>query len=110
MTRFYGAVGFGITAKKAPGVWEDSIKERYFYGDVKRNSRRLENGESINDNINMENSIEIIGDEYAFNNFLNIKYVRWMGTCWKISNIEIQKPRLILTIGGVYNGDENGIE
>lgn len=110
MSKFYGKVGFGITNEISPAVWDSDVEERYYYGEVKRNSRRLENGESINDNININNTIEIIGDDYAFNNFFNIKYIFWMNSFWKISNIEIQPPRLILTIGGVYNGDTSRTE
>lgn len=105
MTRFSGVIGFGFTEKTAPGVWKDEFEERHVYGEVKRDTRRLENGTSVNDNINTNNVIEIIGDDYIFDNFLNIKYVSWMGSLWKISNVDVQRPRLILTIGGIYNGD-----
>lgn len=110
MTRFCGALGIATTEKTAPGVWEEKIKDRTVYGESKSMNRRLENGVSINDNITVNNMIEIMADEDILANFFNIRYVIWMGVKWKISNIDVQPPRLVLTLGGIYNGDEEGTE
>ena len=106
MSRFYDVVGYSETKEVRPGVWEDVIVEKPYFGDVTRNSRRWENGEHLNDNLNINNTIEIVADAYAYNNFFSIKYVKWMGALWKVTNVEVQRPRLVLTIGGVYNGTE----
>lgn len=103
MSKFYGAIGFAETFETTPGVWEEKITRRYYYGDIKRNSRRLQSGDSTNDNINVNNEISIISDPYANQNFHAIRYAEFMGAKWKISDIEVQYPRLILTIGGLYN-------
>ena len=58
----------------------------------------------INDDININNSISIVADPYAYENFHNMRYAILEGVKWKITNVEINRPRLILTIGGVYNG------
>lgn len=107
--KFYGVVGYSETVEETgdrEGNWiPDQITERKYYGDVIKNSRRYDvNNDSTNDNLNINNSISILADAYAYNHFFAMKYVRWMGTYWKITNVEVQRPRLILTIGGVYNG------
>lgn len=105
MARYFGRIGWAETAETAPGVWEEVITERNYYGDVIRNSRRWENGENLNDNVIISNSISIVADDYAYTHLANIRYVEWMGSLWKPSGIEVQRPRIILQIGGVYNGD-----
>lgn len=104
MSKFYGTIGFAITTENAPGVWQDSIVTRNYYGDILRNTRQYQSGDSLNDNLNISNEFSIIADPFAYENFHSMKYVEYMGTKWKISNIDAsQRPRLILTVGGVYN-------
>lgn len=106
MARFHGEVGYGeaIESPTESGVWVDVITEFPYFGDVVRNTRKLESGESLNDDITVGNSISIIADEYAIKHFFNIKYVRWEGVLWTVTSVEVRSPRLILTLGGVYNG------
>lgn len=104
MAKFYGPIGFAITTETSAGVWTEVIKEYNYIGDVIRNTRRLEPGENLNDNLTINNSISIVADPFANQNFHAMRYVKWMGASWKITNVEVQRPRLLLTIGGVYNG------
>lgn len=104
MSRFYGAVGYAKTVNTAPGVFEEVEEEMMYYGDVLRNARRLESGENLNDQLVVNNSISIVADAHALNHFFEIRYVVWEGTKWKVTNVEVQRPRLILTLGKVYNG------
>lgn len=106
MARFYGAVGYGETVEEpaGSGIWVDKITEYQYSGDVVRNSRRLEDGQGLNNDINVGNSISIIANPYAFQHFFNIKYVEWMGTLWTVTSVEVRSPRLILSLGSVYNG------
>ena len=104
MAKYYGMVGYAETRETRPGIWEEIITERPYYGDVIRNARRLENGESIHDNVVINNSISVVADPYAYRHFANIRFIEWMGAKWKVTNVEVQSPRLLFTIGGVYNG------
>lgn len=104
MARFYGRVGYGETAESAPGVWVDVIVERSYYGDVVRNARNLHAGENLNFDLSVQNSISIVADAYANEHFFNIRYIEWAGTLWTVTRVEVQSPRLILTLGEVYNG------
>ena len=103
MPKFYGPVGYAETKETAPGVWTEVITERYYYGDVNRNTRRLQTSDKVNDDINVSNEISIVADPFANGNFHAMRYVGFMGAKWKISNVEVQCPRLILSIGGLYN-------
>ena len=106
MAKFYGPIGYGISSETAPGVWTDTIVERNYRGDVLQNYRKVSQGESTNDNIDMSNRLSIISDKFAMQHFHTIKYVKWMGAAWKVTTVDAsQRPRLILTIGGVYNGE-----
>lgn len=104
MAKWHGNIGYVETVEVQPGIWEEQVIERQYYGDVTRNTRTLQPSDGVNDNINISNNISIIADPYANENFHNMRYAQFMGTNWKITNIEVQYPRLILTIGGVYNG------
>ena len=107
MARFYGKVGFAQVSEIRPGVWDDTIVERPYYGDMIRNLRRHESGQDkVIDDINISNEFSILADAYANENFHNIKYVEYMGVKWNVSTVTVQSPRLILSAGGVYNGPQ----
>lgn len=113
MAKFYGAVGFmtdyqeGLEENEGVAM-EYPIIERMYYGDVARISRRWENGTDINDNLTISNQISVVSDDYMNEHLFAIKYVTWMGARWKVTNVELQRPRIQLTIGGVYNGPTPG--
>lgn len=104
MTKFYGTVGYGQSTEVKMGVWQDLITERKYFGDVVRNSRRLVSNAELNDDISVGNSISILADPYALEHFFAMRFVEWAGTLWKVIDVEEQRPRLILRLGGVYNG------
>ena len=103
MAKWFGKIGFAETKETSPGVWEEIITVREYYGDVTRNTRRFQSSENLNDNIVVSNDISIVADPYAIQNFHSIRYIEFMGTKWKIDNVEVSYPRLILTLGEIYN-------
>lgn len=103
MAKFYGKIGYGKQVETAPGVWEEQISEHLYYGDVVRNTRSLQNSHNLNDNININNQFSIVADPFAVQNFHLMKYIEYMNVKWKITNVEVQYPRLLLSVGGVYN-------
>lgn len=105
MTRFYGVVGYIDTKETSPGVWEEIPTEKKYRGDITKNIKRFDSGDSLNDNISLNNTISIIADAYAYKNYFAIRYIEWMGARWKVTSVEVQRPRLILSVGGVYNGN-----
>lgn len=104
MAKFYGAVGFTTNEETSPGIWEGVSTERKYSGNVIKNTNKWRSGEHLNDDIVINNRISIVADPYAFDNFFAMQYVCWMGVNWKIKNVEIERPRIILSIGGVHNG------
>lgn len=103
MAKFYGKIGFIDTKETSPGVWVDTPVERYYYGDIVRNSRRLTSSDEINNSVDVSNEIRIVSDPYANENFHRMRYVEFMGSLWRVSNVSVEYPRLVLTLGGVYN-------
>ena len=112
MARFSGTIGFLRTEEtdpeNHPGVWKEILTERRYYGDVLSNSRRWDQngGYSLNDNLVINNRISVVADRFANANTGAMKFVRWLGDTWEITNVEIQYPRIILTIGGQYHEPE----
>lgn len=106
MARWSGIVGYVKTEETTPGVWEEQVTERKYYGDLNRNTRRLQTASQLNDNIDIANEVSIVADPYAMGNFHAMRYVEFMGTRWKVSTVEVQYPRLILTLGGLYTNGE----
>lgn len=107
MAKFYGKVAFAIASEENPkGVYKETIVTRSYYGDLIRNSRKLESADQVNDNINISNEISIVADPYAYENFHSIRYVEFMGAKWKVRTVDVQYPRLVLTLGGLYNGQQ----
>lgn len=106
MAKFYGKIGYGITEEVKPGVWVNNIIEKNVIGDLTKNSRLLEKSDGVNDNINISNTISIVADPYITENFHLIKYVKFLGVAWKVKVAEVQYPRIILTLGGEYNGEQ----
>ena len=103
MAKYCGKIGYATTVETTPGVWSEQIVERKYYGDLTRNSRRLQSSDKVNDDIVIANQLSIVADPYAINNFHSMRYAEFMGAKWKVSDVEVQYPRLILTLGGVYN-------
>lgn len=104
MAKYCGVVGFAVTEETRPGIWTNVVTEREYYGDVLSNARRLQTIDQLNDDINVSNRISIVADAFANENFHSMRFIEYMGTVWKVTNVEVQRPRLILTLGGVYNG------
>lgn len=102
MPKIFGVIGFA-TLNNSNGVWSEDIYESSYYMDLIRNSRYLQTTNQVNDDISVSNEISIVADPYAKNNFHMIRYVEFMGTKWKVTSVNVQQPRLILTLGGVYN-------
>lgn len=106
MAKCHGKIGYCIASETAPGVWVDSVTERSFYGDMLRNVKRNENSGGVNDNITLSNQISVVADPFSRDNFCRIKYVKFKDVAWSVLSVEVQYPRLILTLGGVYNGEQ----
>ena len=103
MAKFHGVIGYAFEEETAPGVWEDVQVEKEYRGDVILNQFRWQSSEQLNENLNIDNSISIIADEFAYLRFGYMKYVTWHGEKWKIQSISVNRPRIVIQIGGLYN-------
>lgn len=105
MAKYHGKVGFVYTKQTRPGVIAEVADERAYNGDILRSQKRWEQSSNqLNENLTLSNQFSIVADPYAYDNFFAIRYIWYMGARWKVTNVEIARPRLLLTVGGVYNG------
>jgi hypothetical protein len=104
MAKFSGLIGYAIQSETTPGVWENQIVEKSYRGDILLSQQRWEKTESANNNLNLDNSISVIADPYAYANSGFIKYIVLHGQKWSIKSLAINRPRIVLQIGGLYNG------
>src|SRR5699024_2249461 len=104
---FHGVVGYAEAAVEDPpgsGIWKEPIVEKTYYGEIVRNSRQLREGEKINNDLSVQNSISIVADAYANDHFFAMRYVKWAGSLWIVEDVTVERPRLLLRLGGIYNG------
>lgn len=107
MTKFYGDVGFVETTQTSSGIWEPVCTPRKYFGDIVRNQRRYQdNAQGVNDNLNISIEVSILGDDYAYDNYGNIRWVEFRGVKWKVTWINLEYPRITLTLSGIYNENE----
>lgn len=106
MAKFYGIVGYVTQEETAPGVWTNKVIEKAYRGDLLRTQRKLVSNENLNGSITISNEISIVADPYAHANSHYIRYVKFGGACWDVTSVEVQHPRLVLSVGGVYNGEQ----
>jgi hypothetical protein len=106
MARYYGTIGYASSTESAPGsgVWSDVIEKRSYFGDLLRSSSASRDAETLNKDIIIGNYISVVADEYAINHFSQIKFVELAGHYWEVVRVDVQSPRLLITLGSVYNG------
>ena len=107
MAKYYGNIGFATQAETRPGIWEDTVEARPYKGDVLHSGRRYEQSESINDNLVLTNRFSIISDAYLLAHIPELRYLEYQGAKFKITSVELERPRVTISVGGVYvSGNE----
>ena len=104
MAKFAGLVGYGVQVETSPGIWENEERTLVMKGDLIRQNVDIRGNDKINGDIALGHRLSLIGDAYAFDNYFNMKWVEIDGRKWTVASIEVQRPRLIVGIGGLYNG------
>lgn len=104
MAKYAGLVGYVTQEETVPGVWIPVATERKMRGDVIGLGYSFQENEKVNDDITLQHRLSLVGDPFAYKHFTTIKYVHYLGVKWKVTGVQIQRPRLILSLGGVWNG------
>ena len=104
MAKYFGNIGFVHTTESSPGVYLEEVQRKPYSGEVIKSSSRVQQGPNVNDDIVINNVVSIISDPFADNNYFAIRFLEMAGASWKVTNVELRRPRLLLTLGGVYNG------
>lgn len=104
MAKYSGLVGYVSQEETAPGVWIPTDKPRKMKGDIIRQSSSVQNDGKVNSDLSLNHRVSLVGDAYAFDNYYKIKWISIHGSKWEVDSVEIQRPRLIVTVGGLWNG------
>jgi hypothetical protein len=104
MAKFSGLVGYVTQSESSPGVWSSVENPIMMKGDIIRQSSNGQNDDKVNSDVSLNHRVSLVGDAYSFGNYYNIRWVEINGLKWEISSIEIQRPRIIVTLGGIWNG------
>lgn len=110
MNKWYGIVGYVEDIETEPGIWEQKVTELPYFGDVLKLSSRWSSSNTLNDNVTVDNQISILADPFAYKHFSSIKFVEFMGAMWEVSTIKPEYPRLIVSMGGLWNGEREQAE
>lgn len=104
--KYSGLAGFEKKHNEVrPGVLQNQIKEVRIKGDV------INYGHSLNptqgsdqQDVHIRNRLSIVMNPYLRDNFSSLVYVIFMNVKWEVSSFTINGPRVIIDLGGVYNG------
>ena len=105
MGKFAGSVGYVIETETNPGVWSATDNVRHMQGDVLRVASTFQGNEKVNKDVTLQHRISLVGDSFAYEHFFEIRWIEYLGTKWEVTLLEVQKPRIIATLGGVYRGN-----
>lgn len=103
MTKYAGLVGYVTQIETRPGIWEPKSTEKKMTGDVLNLGHSYDTGNKVNDDITLQHKISLVGSPYAYSNLYNLRYLWYMGEKWKIIGVAVERPRIVVTIGGVWN-------
>jgi len=109
MAKYSGLVGYITQEESSPGVWSSVENPKLMKGDIIRQSSSFQSdgrtsSSKVNDDITLNHRVSLLGDAYAFSNYYTIKWIALDGLKWQVSSVEIQRPRIIVTLGGLWNG------
>lgn len=103
--KYVGNIGFlSSNTEVTGGIATQPIISKRYFGEIITTSSRLQTQDKINPDVTINNSIAILLDGYLNNNLSNIVYVEFLNKKWSVSSIELRHPRVILSLGGLYNG------
>lgn len=102
MAKYHGRIGFAVQEETSPGIWEDVIEWRPYKGDVISNSRRYDPSENINDDFVLSNRFSIVSDAFLYSHVPAMRCLEYMGSVFKITSVNIERPRVDISVGGVY--------
>lgn len=100
--KFSGKVGIAKVHETRPGIFREEIVSRGCRGDLIRLTRRM-NETHAAPGLTFGNTFSFIADLFTNENLMNIRYIEWRGVKWSAVNVEVQPPRLLITVGGPYH-------
>lgn len=103
--KFSGKAGFRIDdVEIEPGVYKPQVVVKAIKGSVVSNSYQHQNSDkSTIDNVRITNQLSIVANQFLNKHITNLMYVEFQGVKWKVESFDIQPPRVVVSLGGVYN-------
>lgn len=99
-------LGFSEKNKEVrPGVWKMQPEEVTHRAKLLTYNKDYDSGEEVNDDLKLRNRYEIVMKDKKLD-YQDMRYVIVKGTKWKVSALEFLEVRIIITLGGVYNGGQ----
>lgn len=96
-------VGFGSNQELEPGIYDDVLEEKTYYGEILENRRSFDQGTTLSGDVKITNQFSIMGNTYLFDNLEKIRYVRYRNQLWTVT-VDEGYPRVTFNLGGLYHG------
>lgn len=69
-----------------------------------RNVQASWSQQSMNDTVRARHVLSVVTPEKSTIDFNAVVYVVWFNQKWTVTSIQYKRPRVELTLGGLYNG------
>lgn len=103
--KFSGKAGFRIDdVETEHGVYEPIVVVKAIKGSVVINHYQHQNSDkSTIDNVRITNQLSIVANQFLNEHISNLMYIEFQGVKWKVESFDIRPPRVVVSLGGVYN-------
>jgi hypothetical protein len=103
MSKFWGPIGINRGFQETgPGIIDNVIEEVYVKGEI-RNVKASWSQQTMNDTLQARHLLSVVTPEDSEIDFNEVVYIVWQGHKWAVTSIQYNRPRVELTLGGLYN-------
>ena len=104
MSKFWGPIGINRgPVQTAPGILEVVIEELEVSGEMRQLQLRWPQAR-MQEGLSANHVLSIVTPEDSDIDFTEVVYIVWQSRKWSVTSIQYKRPRVELTLGGLYNG------
>lgn len=100
--KWFGEIGYFVESNNVDGIVTDSFITQQYYGDIIKDYKTNTSENAVNEDFELSNRISVVADPYLISHFHKIAWISFMETKFKVRSVELQYPRLIVSLGGVF--------